>query len=169
MVENAKEARWLASCHSGGSQSNPLVQLYLALYRSILMLNHCLPGNKRGTPGPSHLPGAREKAAPSSLPGPGHQRLDSRETSGPGELGPSLPEVGEGTCQLVPGCVLLRPRGDRGCPRGPARGGVTEKRSASHTAAPALPRLPPPLPLPFTAPGAPLQLPPAPGQPAVPL
>ncbi|DAA31556.1 TPA: ferric-chelate reductase 1-like [Bos taurus] len=58
---------------------------------------------------PSHLPRGERKTAHSSLPGPGPQRLDSRETSGPGDLVPSLPEVGEGTCQLSPGCVLLRP------------------------------------------------------------
>ena len=61
VVENAKEARWLASRHLGGSQNNPLVQLYLALYRSILMLNHYLPGYKRGTSRRRTSLGAREK------------------------------------------------------------------------------------------------------------
>lgn len=64
----------------------------------------------------------------------------------------------------------LRPRGGRGSPRGPARGGVTEKLSAIHTAASALAPLRPPRPLPFTAPGPPcLGLLFAPGQPAFPL
>ena len=57
----------------------------------------------------------------------------------------------------------------RGSSPGPARGGVTEKLSAIHTTALSLARLPPPRPLPFTAPGPPcLGLLFAPGQPAFP-
>lgn len=100
------------------------------------------------------------------LPAPRRPRPDSRETRGGGERCEASRKWAGGPVSSHPAGFSRGPLGSRVSSRARARRSHREA-PGSWRAASTRPPLPPPLPLPFTAPGPPcLRLPSTPGQPA---